>query len=415
MAKIVMFWDCPYCGRIKIPGYTRECEDGCGHPRPRKVNFYHSDPATEATPAQAVLFGKPDPNWYCEGCDSGNRDEDSNCWKCGAPRTENSEVHETRVYHSKELPRSAEEAREAALRIPAEQRKMHPTNSESLEQETPVELRTSKESFNFEDVSEVSEGTGQDYFTENWKVFAGIALAVLIAGLLVYNFFIKTHTETVVVTDMSWNQTVHIEEYQTLHEEGWSIPNGGRETLKETRKSGDKKVHDGWETKEVPSTCYDTRSVPDTCTGTRSVPDTCYRDNGDGSSESYSCSTTESYTYSCTTTETYSYSCTESKQVELYHYEDVFSTYYFYDIERWIVIGNYPTSGHGPNIFYDPIQPQTDKQRRIEVSGTYTVTFSSEEIDPFQESYDVTKFVTYQIGQHYEVEVNAFSVVLRFK
>lgn len=429
MAKIVMFWDCPYCRRKKIPGYIRECVDGCGHPRPRTVSFYHSDPPTEATPAQAKLFGRPDPNWYCEGCDSGNRDEDDKCWKCGTSRTGKSPVGVKRTgYHAKDLAHSSEEAEKIDPTMPAEPtKKWFPKDDPYNPQTFEEPAQKTKNNSSLDSVTSVFgiPALNEDTKSVIKKGFPVVAIitAIIIASLMIYNYFFKTHVETVLVTSMPWTQSVRIEEYQLFHEQGWSIPgeapgsnSAGRQTNVEIRKSGDRKVHDGWTTETVPDTCYETITIPDTCTGSRYVSDTCYTNNGDGSSDSYECGSSESYTYACTRTDNRPYACTKVIDVELYHYEDILSPWYWYDIDRWTTIGTYPTSGNGPEIFYDPVQSIGDKQRRVEDGGTYSVTFGPEKTDskikPFTRDYDLASFLTFYIGQPHEVDVNFFGGVL---
>lgn len=472
MAKIVMFWNCTYCKKTKIPGYNFSCP-GCGAPRNKVTKFYHSDPVTYATPAETKLFDKGDPNWYCEGDGVGNLQKHTKCRTCGAPRTQKSEVGVKRDgYKLNDLPHSEEEAertdpKKRVVPVPQWKPDMNdpynpqtvdePDKSVDEDRSVPVWPVVSDHS------TPISETVSQ-YFNEDTlpvikKVGVGLsALAILMfVGLLTYNFFFKLHTETVQVSAMPWTQSVRIEEYQTVHEQGWSIPeeypgfsSAGRETGMEMRKSGDLKVHDGWTTETVPDTCYkdvevpdtctrytmqpdtcyDTRQVSATCTGSEYVSDTCYTNNGDGSSDSYECGGYESYTYSCTESESYSYSCETSQpeqyactkwesqpyactkviDVELYHYEDIMSPWYWYDLERWNTIGTYPTSGNGPDVFYDPIQPNGVNQRRIEEGGTYFVTFSAtkegSKVQPFTNEYDLAGFLYFFLGQLHEVDVN---------
>ncbi|HBC45250.1 MAG: hypothetical protein UX08_C0017G0002 [Candidatus Collierbacteria bacterium GW2011_GWB1_45_35] len=420
MAKIVMFWDCPYCRNKKIPGYFRECKKGCGAPRPRTVSFYHSNPITYATEAQTKLFGKADPNWYCEGCEAGNLDKDSKCWKCGAPRTTKSVVGVKRTgYRAKDLAHSTEEAEKQDSLMPAEPPKKWIPEDDLYNPQTGDEPVLKSKSLSIMDVLD----EGNRSVIKTGALVVATLTAIIIGSLLIYNYFFKTHIETVIVTAMPWTQSVHIEEYQLFHEQGWSIPgeqpgtnSAGRQTNVDIRKSGDLKVHDGWTTETVSDTCYESVTVPDTCTGSRYVSDTCYSNNGDGSSDSYECGSSESYTYSCTTTESRSYACTKVIDVELYHYEDIMSPWYWYDIDRWTTIGTYPTSGNGTEIYYDSIQPSGDKQRRVEDGGTYSVTFGSEKADskitPFTNVYDLATFLTFYIGQPHEVDVNYFGGVL---
>jgi len=410
-----MFWDCPYCRNKKIPGYLRECKNGCGAPRPRTVSFYHSDPITYATPTQTKLFGKADPNWYCEGCDAGNLDKDNKCWKCGTPRTTRSAVGVKRTgYRAKDLAHSAEEAERIDPTMFAEPTKKW------IPEDDPYNPQTTDEPAEFGEVDESNRSV-----IKSGALVVAILTAIIVGSLLIYNYFFKTHVETVNVTAMPWTQSVHIEEYQLFHEQGWSIPgetgsnSAGRQTNVEIRKSGDLKVHDGWTTETVPDTCYESVTVSDTCTGSEYVSDTCYSNNADGSSDSYECGSYESYSYSCTKTESQPYACTKTIDVELYHYEDILSPWYWYDIDRWTSIDIYPTFGNGSEVFYDSVQPIGDKQRRVEDGGTYSVTFEPESSDskiiPFTNNYDLATFLTFYIGQPHEVDVNYFGGVLGFR
>jgi len=454
MAKIVMYWDCEYSPNEKIPGYVRECP-GCGHPRSRNVRFYHSNPPHQATPAEIVLMGKPDPNWYCMSCLCGNLQSDDKCWKCGSPRTADAPVHVVHDYHSKDLAFSTKEAVEKeAVQGIVTQKKWVPAEdpynpqSNSTPVQSPAPIFTAPSNYNFrKEVETVLDDGGIEERNANIKM--GLIAAGGVAGIfgiiwlvvMAYNFFFTTHVENVSVTSMPWTQLVRIEDYKTYSEEGWHVPgevlgqySAGRQTDCQQRKSGEITIHDGWHSENVPDTCYKSEQVPDTCTGYHDVPDTCtgyhnvpdicYQDDGNGGSESYSCSTSESYTYSCTKSESYTYSCTKTEQVpysctkvvqvEDTHQQDVIEPYYWYDIERWKTLQTYTTSGNGPEVYYDPIQPQGDRQRRIEEGGSYSVTFGPEDpaskVTPFTNQYDLSVFQTFSIGQLFEVDVNYFGM-----
>ena len=458
MAKIVMYWDCPYDSNKKIPGYVRECP-GCGHPRSKNVVFYHSDPPHEATPKEILLMGKPDPNWYCESCQSGNLKADKKCWKCGDSRTANSAVQPVRKAYRKNglvfSTTQAEEVEKTADHVTPEpfvpeddpynpqiSQSAPPTKREQLYSSAIISESTSNKYDSHDYGFETNEN-----LKNGFKIGGGVlAIAFLcFLSLWVYNFFFKTHVETLVVTDMNWTQSVHVEEYRTVHEEGWSVPgevpgvhSAGRETAQEQRKSGERTVHDGWHTETVPDTCYKDvevqttctgyHDVPSTCTGSHYVSDTCYQDDGNGGSDSYECGSYEDYTYSCTESESYTYSCTETQsqsyactkdvEVEDTHQEDIIDTWYWYDIERWVSIMVYPTSGTGLDVYYDPIQPLSN-QRRIEDGGQYCVTFSPQssesKVQLFENCYDLPVYLTFFIGQLHEADVNRSGSVLNLR
>jgi len=463
MAKIVMYWDCPNDSNKKIPGYVYNCP-GCGHPRSKGVVFYHSNPPHEATPAEISKMTAPNPNWFCDSCQSGNLQKDKKCWNCGDARTADSAVQPVRVGYStrkKGLAYSTEDAEakeKTSDHLTPEP--FVPEDDVYNPQSTPVVLPIPKrERLSLLPAMDQSEPVAHRYEDQadldarnetiktGLKIGGGVLAAAFlcIISLWVYNFFFKTHVETLVVTDMNWSQSVHIEEYQTVHEEGWSIPgewpgvnSAGRETAQEQRKSGERTVHDGWHTETVPDTCYrdeqvqttctDYRDVQTTCTGSEYVSDTCYQDDGNGGSESYECGGYESYTYSCTESESYTYSCTETQsvpyactkdvQVEDTHQEDIIETWYWYDIERWVSIMVYPTSGTGLDVYYDPIQPLSN-QRRIEDGGCYCVTFSPQSADskvqPFENCYDLPVYLTFFIGQLHEADVNRSGSVFNLR
>lgn len=409
MAKIVMYWNCPYCRTKEIPGYTREC-GGCGHPRPKGITFYHSNPPHVATPEEAAMFGKPDPNWYCESCDSGNLAEKSKCWKCGDSRTTKSVVHEVRNLHSADLSFSEEEAIEAnKVNQPEPKKNWEPDQNDPYNPQTPTSLDQEDSVVSSYTTPRYQRSTEKNQnciaaissnFNLNLRsilIAGGVVSAIIVLSLFIYAFFFKTHSEMVTVSKMNWSQTVRIEEYQTLHEEGWNIPAGGRETGQVEKDTGrDKKIVDGSHVVISQDTCY----------GTRNVPDTCYTNNGDGSSDSYP----------CTKSEPYSYPCTKSEIVEDYHYEDIYDTWYYYDIERWVTIGTYPTSGYGTDdIYYDSVQPSGSLQRRVEDAGRYTITFHSDNLESFSRDYNLEQYKTFWIHQEHEAVVNAFDVVLEVK
>jgi hypothetical protein len=376
MADFVMVWNCSYCRTKGILGYIYSCS-GCGHPRPKGVKFYMPEPMIEATPDQMALMGGHDPNWYCEHCDSGNVATDSKCWSCGAEKG-SSPSHQQRVYTEDELPHSEEEVPDGNQVI------SHPSAVTHYGQGTNdfyglVEKRNGKRTVFGED--------------GRMRLKVGIGAGLIFMALLTYFLFFRTHEVLATVSGFSWTQNVALEEYQTLHEEGWSVPAGGRETRSETRQSGWRTVHDGYRTETYSDTCY--RTVYES--------KTCYRDNGNGSSSSYDCGGSSSE----------GYSCTKTRSVEITHQEPVYGTWHFYDIERWVNIGNYPTSGDDHKPYFDQdVQAEGDKQRRVEQTGSYIVHFACQETGNFDRSYDLDTWMKIRLGQEFIASVNALNVIL---
>lgn len=155
-----------------------------------------------------------------------------------------------------------------------------------------------------------------------WKYVAissGI-LAIIVTLILI---FIPKESE-LTITDKSWERKVIVEEYRTVHEEGWNIPTGGRKTGEYQDIYTHQEVLDHYD--------YITKS--------REIPDggheevIGYRDNGDG--------TFEEITRWVTDYKTEYYQ--EAKPV--YRQDPIYQTKYRYDIERWLFDHYETTSGH---------------------------------------------------------------------
>jgi len=239
--------------------------------------------------------------------------------------------------------------------------------------------------------------------------------------------------ENVFISGYNWTQNVAVQEFQVVHDSSWSAhPSDAYNVTEEYRDTGhDEKVHDGWTTETYMDTCYRTETYMDTCT--RSVYDsrTCTgtRDNGDGSFDSYSyeCGSYTTESYSCSQTREVPYSCTKTREVELYHYEDIYDWYYTYDVNRWVTIKNYPTSGVDKNPYFytdfklkDPYsggEPKLGQQQKFEQTGEYSITFLCENKKVGKEGYFARKYELetwkrFEKGGNYEIKTNYFGSIL---
>jgi hypothetical protein len=349
------------------------------------------------TEEQLEMMGD-DPNWYCEHCNSGNTSDDTLCRDCGAPKG-SSPTHQTTRYEESELPRSEEEA---AAKDTDDSPVIYPEQEESQAVVFPFPLIESlKESENYRIHTAARSSplyaVAKRISQPGVWLFAVVPLGVLLVGWFVYLFFFKSHTEAAIITGFHWNRVVVVEEYTTLHESGWSIPAGGRETDSVWKDTGrDEKVTDGWTTEEYLDTCYRPEYQSKTC----------YEDKGNGAFSPYECGGNVDVPYSCTKT----------RPKELYHYEDVYDWFYYYDIERWVEVGRYPTQGKDQDPFYHRIRAGSN-QRRIELPGVYEVNFQSdnEEIGEFTRAYELSSWLELEPGSEHELVVNTFNVVLEIK
>lgn len=423
MARRLGAWDCSYCPNKRILGNVFDCP-GCGHPRPRGVRFYSIPDGPVVTPEIAKMLGSGGPNWYCEFCDSGNKDDNEKCWNCGAERG-SAPSHEVKDYKQGEEPNNAEEAAKA---------------DDDNKSWVPIIPIISKAFSRRDDAWQEalvrnegdSDSDSSDLFRRGLTIF-GTLVGLSLVVFLIYQFFFNTREVAVRVSQFNWSQNVVVHEFQIVHDSSWSThPSDAyniTESWMDTRQ--DMKVHDGWETVEYQDTCYETESYTDTCTESVYVSDTCTgtRDNGDGSFETYDyeCGSYETETYSCTKTREVPYSCTKTRQEEIYHYEDIYDWFYTYDVDRWVTIHEYPTSGtdHNPYFFtvtlnnpYTEGSPKLGQQQKIEQRGTYQVTFFCEKNVKvgdggyFTRLYSYEEWMRWRTDTDYIVEINAFNTIL---
>ncbi len=207
--------------------------------------------------------------------------------------------------------------------------------------------------------------------------------AALIIALLVYLFLPKEQTLTVV--DKQWYRSVDIEEYRTVHEEDWAVPDGGRQT------GSFQDVHHYVQALDHYETVRRSRQVPDG--GHSEVVG--YRDNGDGTF------TEETRWVTDYRTEYY----TEEEPV--YVPVPVFATKYAYDIERWVYDHTEETSGHADQPYFaDPPASGTFRQNGTQERYSITTEKTSSR-DGKTNQYDVSyeDWLSVSIGDQIRAKV----------
>lgn len=428
MARRLGAWDCSYCSTKKILGNVFDCP-GCGHPRPRGVHFYQIPDGPIVTPEIAEQLGSGGPNWYCEHCDSGNKDDAVNCWNCGAPKG-SSPSHKVTDYKQGESPQNAEDAKKTqgdSWVIPVLQAPAKPMSSQLARR--PAVPQTVDESIQAQLV-EMLEGLNPRHL-----ISGAIGLvAFVLMSIFVYNMFFNTRIENANSASFSWTQNVRVEQFSVVHKTSWtSHPADAYNISQSWRDTGrDLKVHDGWTTETYTDTCYRSESYSDTCTRSVYESKTCTgsRDNGDGSFESYTyeCGSSTTESYSCTKTRDVPYSCEKTRDVEIYHYEDIYDNFFEYDVNRWVIFKNYPSSGndHKPRFHevelknaYISGSPVLGQQRKFKETGVYTVFFTcaNEKIGEngsFSKEYSLSDWSRFKLDGTYQIEVNYFNQILTY-
>ncbi len=329
------YWDCPYCSSREIDGLVDFCPN-CGVHKPKDVEYYLKGNVTTNTtysksqvPDSDVLSEKElekagiskeecdgkHKEWVCDFCGSLNNWADNVCSSCGSQKDESDTLYGGEK-------KSGEE--------PAEQQ--HTASSQDKEQLSVWDKIKS-------------------FFVKNRK--AAAIVTVIIAVLSVMFFPYK---KVVTVKSFAWERNISLEEYRTVQESDWNVPEGGRVYDEKTEIKSYVLVVDHyetvWETK--------TREVFD-----HNETSTTYSDNGNGTFTEHT-TTTPVYR-----TETYQ----ESHEEPVYRQDPVYATKYYYDIDKWVDTGNdYPSSGKDHKPYWnEDYKPMADNIRDTDRSETYTV------------------------------------------
>lgn len=329
------YWDCPYCSSKEIDGLVDFCPN-CGVHKPKDVKYYLNGNVTINTtysksqvPDSDVLSEKElekagiskeecdgkHKEWVCDFCGSLNNWADNVCSSCGSQKDESDTLYGGEK-------KSGEE--------PAEQQ--HTASSQDKEQLSVWDKIKS-------------------FFVKNRK--AAAIVTVIIAVLSVMFFPYK---KVVTVKSFAWERNISLEEYRTVQESDWNVPEGGRVYDEKTEIKSYVSVVDHyetvWETK--------TREVFD-----HNETSTTYSDNGNGTFTEHT-TTTPVYR-----TETYQ----ESHEEPVYRQDPVYATKYYYDIDKWVDTGNdYPSSGKDHKPYWnEDYKPMADNIRDTDRSETYTV------------------------------------------
>lgn len=78
-------WDCPACGRERIPGPQKYC-GSCGSPRGEDIKFYLPDDARVIEDAAEQARAQSGPDWSCQFCGGDNPGFNEFCSGCGSPK-----------------------------------------------------------------------------------------------------------------------------------------------------------------------------------------------------------------------------------------------------------------------------------------------------------------------------------------
>lgn len=402
--KVEGYWDCQYCGRTQIKGRFKSCP-GCGHGRDASVRFYtidvdqahaidqeeflretdeadrnsrsdsaHYSKAHEADGSTPSLFDRKEgqgtgteadatdtSDWYCDFCDSYNPAAANFCRNCGAPREQSTgktyEQTMGKVARTYDANGNLVSERDLSTRKPKESVK--PT----------VEASSSKGGFP--------------------TILVVLAVVAAIVGLGILLFGPKT--KDIKIQSFDWEQTIEIEELQTVQESDWTMPSDARLVRKSQEIRSYNHVVDHYETQQV--------QVPEQVIDHYETY-TTQVDNGDGTFD------VEEHEEPVYKTEYR----TETQQVPIYVDIPIYDTKYYYETEKYVHTRDVTTSGddHAPywgetNLSKATGEHGTGEEREGARHGTYGVTDS----DGKHYTADEDFWQTLEVGEKLKVVVDS--------
>lgn len=361
------YWDCQYCGKTGIPGRFRSCV-GCGHPRDASVKFYtkeigadhaitreefareqaeadknsqsSSATYTEATEvsdgnslysqgAGARAEQHDETDWYCDFCDSYNPATVTVCQFCGAAR----EDTEGKTYRDRQ----------------GQMARTYDSKGNLVSERDLSKKQTPPPS-----VAPPSGGPGC------LPIIIGAIVVMAVVGLLSMVVF-GPKSKSFEVAGFDWQQTIQIEELQTVEESGWRLPDNARLIRTNKEVSGYNHILDHYE--QVPYQVSE-QVLDHYETYTTKV------DNGDGTFD------VEEHQEPVYRTE----HRTEYRDEPVYIDVPVFDTKYYYEIERWVDSREVTTEGDDHEPYWGDVELSgatgdhgTGEEREGDRSGVYGV------------------------------------------
>lgn len=270
-----------------------------------------------------------EPDWYCSFCQSLNPATKTTCESCGSSQKESDKNY----FH---LLEEEERKKEAEISIETEFQQEH-TKRHQERIKRAVEKKE----------EEISNKSFQNKLVSSFLAQSTILfLFLLIVGFLIHLAIPKE--STLYVNDKSWERNIEIQEYKTVQENDWYVPQGGRVTYTRNEIHHYEKVFDHYETvTEEKSERY--------VSGYETVV-TGHRDLGNGYFEEI---TSQQPVYDTRY-------WTETRQEPVYRNEPVYRTKYYYDIERWVHKSWKKTSGGTNNPYWATLdlKPDVEKEGR---------------------------------------------------
>jgi hypothetical protein len=365
------FWNCPSCGRKKISALRNMSCPSCGTPKVKQLSELYS--MEEIADEEGIALASSSTNWICSFCGLVNLSDHADCKGCGNPKSGDNQSFEVKELGNA-MP-GVSGAMDNPLNAPmtSDPSKAEGNVNHLYEPESNAAFQTPKPGIQRPPVP---------MKTKIRNTFIGLIIAILaMAGL---SLLFKTTDVSGKVSEFSWERTLHIEQYQTVREGEWTQPSDAYNVKSERKVRSMRNIY-----KTV------TERVP--------ITETHYRDNGNGSTSSY---TTTRYE-------------TRTRQ-EVDHQEPVYDTWYEYDVNRWLSTRAPTAKASDKNPIWPEVilklegNTEVGAERISAKDETYTIAYSytyKGKAKTVSRKVDFNVWNAVNMGDRYDFKMNAFGAV----
>lgn len=415
--KVYSYWECQFCPSI-IRGDSRTCPN-CGAPISNSVKYLMpNDPKViKAKNEGKILIGentstftdengitsdivpkdkeRNEQNWLCPSCGYQNFAESETCEGCGADKS-TLRYFADKGWSKESIKALVEYNERDCISHPKDDTKIISKSSdfnkitdkrlleieEEINKKSDDALIPLKESL-WDKITFFFNGVDK-------RVLIAVALTLLLIPTLIWLFYPVNRTAT--VTGFRWVQSIRIEQFMLCHEDGWTVPAGGRVTDSRREIHHYDTVLDHYETR--------TRQVS---YQVLDGYDTSYHDLGNGQ---------------VNVVQTPRYRTeyrTETYQEPVYKQVPVYQTKYYYDIDKWVYINSLTTADntHEPywaetDIPEDVESPEYDDLRLGSRSGSYYVIVQND-VETYEIEYNLNDWNAFEIGDELTYKSFRFS------
>ena len=230
-------------------------------------------------------------------------------------------------------------------------------------------------------------------FVKNERDNLVIAIVVAICFISILALFLP-YKRTEEVTGFSWNRNVSVEEYKTVYENGWLLPETAELVTTKREIHHYENVVDHYETKSK-----QVSELVQNGTETRYS----YSDNGNGTF------TETSYEVPTYTTVYH----TEYYQEPVYRSEPVYQTKYYYNIDKWVFVKDYETSDKNKSPYWSSEYALEDNQRDTIRKEHYYVELTDEKGKVREEEVAYAEWSNEYIGHTYSTTKCLLGIVYK--